>query len=141
MITEDQKLTTETTRSLEGILLVNKAKGRSSFSLVAACRRLSGVKKIGHAGTLDPMASGVMVLLVGRTYTRLSDSLLTQDKEYIAELRLGEETDSYDAEGEIVGSSDYQPSAEEVAEVVARFQGEMQQVPPMFSAKKVKGKK
>ena len=73
----------------KGILLIDKPKGRTSFSLVAALRRRLGVKTIGHAGTLDPFATGVMVLLVGRDYTRLSDSFLTNDKEYIAEVKLG----------------------------------------------------
>lgn len=125
----------------EGILLIDKPVGRTSFSLVAGLRKLLGVRTIGHAGTLDPLASGVMILLVGRTYTRLSDRFLGQDKEYLATVHLGIETDSYDAEGVVTAKSDRIPTAEAVREAIEQFQGETQQVPPMFSAKKQKGKK
>ena len=125
----------------EGILLVNKPSGKTSFSLVAATRRRLGVKKVGHAGTLDPFATGVMVLLVGREYTRLSDSFLGQDKEYRARILLGVSTDSFDCDGQIVDKSDVVPTMEEIEKVVAQFQGEIDQVPPMFSAKKVNGQK
>jgi tRNA pseudouridine55 synthase len=124
-----------------GILLVNKPKGRTSFSLVSALRRLTGIKKIGHAGTLDPFATGVMVLLVGQEATRLSDRFLNQDKEYISTLKLGIKTDSFDCDGAILATSDITPSQEEILEVLKRFQGKILQTPPMFSAKKVGGKK
>lgn len=125
----------------EGILLVNKPQGRTSFSLIRSLRKLTGIKKIGHAGTLDPFATGVMVLLIGRHYTRLSDELLLEDKEYIAEVALGVSTDTYDCDGKIVASSKKIPTFEEIQAVIAQFQGEIEQIPPMFSAKKVKGKK
>lgn len=124
-----------------GILLVDKPKGKTSFSLVAMLRRIYGVKKIGHAGTLDPFATGVMVLLVGKNYTKLSDQFLGQDKEYEALLHLGTVTDTYDCEGQVVRTSDKVPTLQEIASVVEKFQGEILQVPPMFSAKKVGGKK
>ena len=127
--------------SPEGILLVNKPKGQTSFSLVAILRRVLNVKKIGHAGTLDPFATGVMVMLVGRNYTRLSDQFLLKDKEYVARLRLGIATDTFDCEGEIRSESDYIPSLQEIHAAIAYFQGEFEQIPPMFSAKKVNGKK
>jgi tRNA pseudouridine55 synthase len=127
--------------SPSGALLINKPKGKTSFSLVSALRRACNVKKVGHAGTLDPFASGVMVLLVGREFTRLSDRFLLQDKEYEATLQLGTKTDSYDCEGQVLETSSYIPSLDEVSEVLASFQGDLQQVPPMFSAKKVNGKK
>jgi tRNA pseudouridine55 synthase len=128
--------------SAKGILLIDKPKGRTSFSLVGALRRALGVKTIGHAGTLDPFATGVMVLLVGREYTRLSDSFLSNDKEYIAEVFLGKATDSHDCEGAITFESDVIPSIEEIQQVIqSYFQGEIDQIPPMFSAKKVNGKK
>lgn len=124
-----------------GILLIDKPVNKTSFSLVAALRRLFKVKKIGHAGTLDPFATGVMVLLVGKEYTRLSDKLLCADKEYLAEVKLGVETDTYDCDGKIIGESSIIPSRSELETVLAYFQGEIEQVPPMFSAKKQQGKK
>ncbi|WP_194844400.1 tRNA pseudouridine(55) synthase TruB [Candidatus Clavichlamydia salmonicola] len=125
----------------EGLLLVDKPQGRTSFSLIRRLTRLLGVKKIGHAGTLDPFATGVMVILVGRNYTRLSDKLLFQDKEYLAFVSLGATTDSYDCDGKIVGRSKKIPTLSEIESVITHFQGEIQQIPPMFSAKKVNGKK
>ncbi len=129
------------TEMKEGILLVNKPVGKTSFSLVAATRRRLGVKKVGHAGTLDPFATGVMVLLVGREYTKLSDRFLCQDKEYRARVLLGVSTDSYDSDGVIQETSDLIPSFEEIERAAAKFQGEIDQIPPMFSAKKINGQK
>jgi tRNA pseudouridine55 synthase len=124
-----------------GLLLVNKPKGKTSFSLVSALRRICQVQKIGHAGTLDPFASGVMILLIGKDFTRLSDRFLTQDKEYVATLHLGIRTDSYDCEGTTLEESSFVPSMEEISQVLTRFQGTFLQTPPMFSAKKIGGKK
>jgi len=125
----------------EGILLVDKPIGKTSFWLVAVLRKRLGIKKIGHAGTLDPFASGVMVMLIGKNYTRLSDKLLHQDKEYRARIKLGAATDSHDLDGEIGQTSDKVPTPEEVEKELSFFQGEVEQVPPMFSAKKIGGKK
>lgn len=127
--------------SREGILLIDKPAGRTSFSLVAQLRRLSKIKKIGHAGTLDPFATGVLVLLIGKTYTRLSDTFLTSDKTYRATIQLGASTDSYDCTGTILDQSDCIPSKEELEGVLSTYQGSILQTPPMFSAKKVNGKK
>lgn len=124
-----------------GILLVNKPVGKTSFSLVGVLRRILGVKKIGHAGTLDPFATGVMVMLIGREYTKLSDQLLLSDKEYVAEVRLGIATDTYDCDGEITHESSLVPTIEEITHAISYFQGEISQVPPMYSAKKINGKK
>ena len=126
---------------MEGVLLVDKPAGPSSFGLIRMVRRLTGVKKVGHAGTLDPFATGVMVILIGRRYTRLSQQFLCNDKEYAARLHLGITTDSYDCEGQVTGRSTKIPTAPEIDQVIASFQGEIGQVPPMFSAKKVQGKK
>ena len=126
---------------IEGILLVDKAKGRTSFSLVHLLRKRLGVKKIGHAGTLDPFATGVMVLLIGRNFTRLSDQFLCNDKEYEAEVYLGASTDTFDSEGKISSQSSEVPSLESIMKALENFQGEVEQIPPMFSAKKKQGKK
>lgn len=127
--------------SPSGLLLVNKPKGTTSFSLVSATRKVCDVQKVGHAGTLDPFATGVLVLLVGKEFTRLSDKFLTQDKEYEATLKLGIRTDSYDVDGNTVATSPYVPSEEEILKAIEAFQGNILQTPPMFSAKKVGGKK
>lgn len=125
----------------EGILLIDKPKGCTSFSLVSILRKRLGIKKIGHAGTLDPLATGLMVMLIGRNYTRLSDQFLVKDKEYRAQVHLGISTDTYDAEGAVLSKSEHVPTKEEVEKAIAKFQGKIEQVPPMFSAKKVNGKK
>lgn len=126
---------------MEGILLINKPRGKTAFSLVSILRKRLGVRTIGHAGTLDPFATGVMVMLIGRPYTRLSDRFLNQDKEYLAVMKLGESTDTYDCDGVVQNRSDVVPTLEEIQKVVSTFQGEIDQVPPMFSAKKIQGKK
>jgi tRNA pseudouridine55 synthase len=126
----------------EGILLIDKPEGKTAFSLVSILRRVFGVRCIGHAGTLDPFATGLMVLLVGRNYTKLSDSFLGQDKEYITQIRLGSDTDTYDCTGEVVRTTDRPPPTDaEIRETLALFQGDIQQIPPMYSAKKVQGRK
>jgi tRNA pseudouridine55 synthase len=127
--------------TVSGILLVNKPAQKTSFSLVGVLRKILNVKKIGHAGTLDPFATGVMVMLVGRDYTKLSDQLLLSDKEYIAEVRLGIATDTYDCDGETTHQSDFVPTLSEIEDALIPFQGEVEQIPPMFSAKKINGKK
>lgn len=126
---------------VEGILLVDKPKGRTSFSLVAALRRKTGIRKIGHAGTLDPFATGLMVMLIGKQFTRLSNEYLTQDKEYWCKVLLGQETDTYDCEGKITTVSDKIPTRSEIETALKSFQGSILQIPPMFSAKKINGKK
>ncbi len=125
----------------EGILLVDKDVGSTSFHIVSLLRKLTKIEKIGHAGTLDPFATGVMVMLIGRPYTSKSDQFLGADKEYRATITLGTTTDTYDIEGQIISRSDLIPTRAQVEEAIAAFQGEILQVPPMFSAKKVKGQK
>ena len=125
----------------EGVLLVDKEKGRTAFYLVKILRKKSGIQKIGHAGTLDPFATGVMVMLVGRPYTKVSDSFLNDDKEYIATIKFGEATDSFDCDGTIIQTSVKIPKIAEIESVIAEFQGSIIQIPPMFSAKKVGGQK
>lgn len=130
-----------TPKLCEGILPVNKPPGKTSFSLVHAARKLSGIQKIGHTGTLDPFATGVMVLLIGRTFTRQAALLQEHDKEYEAILHLGVETTTFDPEGEITSTNPFIPSLSQVESTVSLFQGTLKQIPPMFSAKKVQGKK
>jgi len=125
----------------EGLLLVDKPKGKTSFSLVHALRRITGIQKIGHAGTLDPFATGLMVMLIGKKFTRLSDQFLTQDKEYQCHLRLGVATTTFDTEGETTHTSDTAPTLAEIEAALLQFQGTISQTPPMFSAKKIGGKK
>ncbi len=130
-----------TTVRNDGILLVDKPKGITSFDLVRKLRKLTGIRKIGHAGTLDPFATGVMVMLVGRDYTRLSDQFLCQDKEYLTSIHLGATTDTYDSEGTPQPIPHTPPTLEQINDALTHFQGTIQQIPPMFSAKKIKGKK
>lgn len=134
-------MTTQLQRFCTGILPVCKPKGKTSFSLVTVLRRLTQVRTIGHAGTLDPFADGVMILLIGKEYTKQSNQFLNQDKEYLADVHLGVETDTYDTEGQIVSQSDLIPTLEQIEATLLNFQGTILQFPPMFSAKKVDGKK
>jgi tRNA pseudouridine55 synthase len=125
----------------EGILLVDKPRGKTSFAIIAALRKILSVQKIGHCGTLDPFATGLLVVLIGRNYTKLSDTFLGHDKTYLAELYLGKETNTYDCDGEVVSSSALVPTLDELKSCLTRFQGKVLQVPPMFSAKKIDGRK
>jgi tRNA pseudouridine55 synthase len=130
-----------TKSSKSGILLIDKPRGKTSFSLVSALRRKTGVQKIGHAGTLDPFATGLMILLIGKDFTRLSDTYLSTEKEYEATLKLGTSTDSYDCDGQVTATSDHIPSLSDIQTALEKFQGTIEQIPPMFSAKKINGKR
>ncbi|MBI5346040.1 MAG: tRNA pseudouridine(55) synthase TruB [Chlamydiae bacterium] len=125
--------------SLSGILLVNKAKGKTSFSLVSLLRKLTKVKKIGHSGTLDPFASGLMVMLIGSLYTKKSNDFINHDKEYLAQIQLGYTTDTFDTESEKKFVSNLKPSMQEIETAISVFQGKVWQTPPMYSAKKING--
>ncbi|MEN9343597.1 MAG: tRNA pseudouridine synthase [Chlamydiota bacterium] len=127
--------------SLEGILPLCKPKGKTSFHMVSLFRKITTVRKIGHAGTLDPFATGVLILLIGKSFTTLSDRFLTQDKAYLATVRLGSATTTYDPEGEVTKTSAHIPTKEAIEQALPSFQGTILQTPPMFSAKKVAGKK
>ena len=125
----------------EGILLVDKPKGITSHDVVDRVRRIYRMKKVGHAGTLDPMATGLMIILVGKA-TKVSQYMMSMDKEYTGTMKLGEETDSQDAEGEILVTKDVPELTEEqVLAEMKTFLGDQYQTPPMFSAKKVNGQK
>lgn len=125
----------------EGILLINKPKGNTSFSLIRTLRRRLKIKKIGHAGTLDPFATGVMVFLIGKTYTSMSDRFLNEDKEYMTQVYLGVTTDTFDSDGKVTAYSEKTPTFQEIKNSISKFQGKILQTPPMYSAKKVNGKK
>jgi tRNA pseudouridine55 synthase len=126
--------------SLCGALIVDKPSGPTSHDIVARARVLLKTK-VGHTGTLDPLASGVLPLLLGRT-TRLTRFFQSSDKEYLAEIQLGQTTNTLDAEGEVIQESSVpEISPQQAKEVLEEFTGEIQQQPPMFSAVKVGGKK
>ncbi len=124
-----------------GILLVNKAHNKSSFSLVHLLRKITKIKKIGHAGTLDPFATGLMIMLLGKEYTKKASTFLNQDKEYTGKIHLGFTTKSFDPEEQLQYCSDKIPTLEELKKVIDEFQGTLQQIPPMYCAKKVNGQK
>ena len=123
----------------EGILLIDKPAGKSSFFAVQLVRKKLSQKKIGHTGTLDPFATGLLILLVGKSWTKQAGAFLHHDKEYDAIFSLGRATDTYDCVGTTTHESDYIPSLEELKKVLQGFQGEYLQEPPMFSAKKIDG--
>ena len=124
----------------KGILNINKEKGISSAKVVSLVRRALDMKKVGHTGTLDLEASGVLPIVVGKA-TRVSDYMMTKDKVYETEMILGAKTDTLDAAGEITAKSDKKVSKEEFLEAMNTFRGEVEQIPPMYSALKVNGKK
>lgn len=123
-----------------GLIIVNKEAGMSSQAVVNKIKKLFGVDKAGHTGTLDPMATGVLPVLIGRA-VKASEFLLTSDKHYRATLRLGIETDTEDITGAVISSSDKTPSESEVLDAISAMLGKSMQTPPMYSAIKVGGKK
>jgi tRNA pseudouridine55 synthase len=126
---------------VSGVLVVDKPVGLTSHDVVQIIRRGTGIRRAGHTGTLDPRASGVLVVLVGPA-VRLSEYVSASDKRYQATIRLGSSTDTYDAEGTVTNFSNWDGITEEnFDEVLQNFVGEIEQVPPPYSAVKVKGKK
>src|ERR1700740_3784348 len=125
--------------AIDGILVVNKPRGKTSHDVVEAIRRLVGFRQIGHLGTLDPLATGVLVLALGRA-TRLARFYTGRRKRYTCAVRFGFETDTYDADGETL-DADAAPAlnADELAAYAARFLGKIQQTPPAYSAKHILG--
>lgn len=123
-----------------GIITVHKEKGYTSHDVVAKLRGICGQKKIGHTGTLDPEATGVLPVCLG-SGTKLCDMLTDRDKEYVAVLRLGVETDTQDMTGRVLAEHTVEADEEQVREAVLSFQGSYLQTPPMYSALKVNGKK
>ncbi len=124
----------------DGVVLIDKGEGMTSFDVVGKIRRLYGTKQVGHTGTLDPMATGLLTVLVGRA-VKASEYLTEHDKTYIATLKLGITTDTEDISGKVLTESDNIPNAETVKEVCKSFVGNIKQIPPMYSALKRDGKK
>jgi tRNA pseudouridine55 synthase len=125
--------------ALDGAILVDKPSGPTSHDVVDAIRRKFGIKKVGHCGTLDPNATGLLIIVLGRG-TKLSERLMGDDKVYEGTIKLGESTDSYDSDGELTGSLPVMPmTLEELNNEAATFIGDQMQVPPMVSAIKKNG--
>jgi len=125
--------------TISGVLIVDKPIGMTSHQVVQVIRRGTRIKRAGHTGTLDPRASGVLVILLGPA-VRLSQYISAEDKRYQANIKLGEKTDTYDTEGKITGTSEVDVTHAQFEESLKQFVGEIEQVPPPYSAVKVKGK-
>lgn len=125
---------------MHGVLLVDKQPGCTSHDVVANIRKILNTKSVGHAGTLDPNASGLMVVLVGEA-TKLSDYLLTGDKGYVVKVKLGVETDTDDLDGNILKENPVTVNETEIMSAVFEMTGDLELMPPLFSAIKVNGKK
>ena len=128
---------------MDGLLIVDKKEGNTSFDVIRNVRKEYNIKKVGHIGTLDPLASGVLPVLIGKA-TKLSDYLMMHDKEYIARIILGKKTSTGDREGNVIEEKEIKKSKiskENIEAVLNSFLGESYQTPPMYSAIKVNGKK
>lgn len=124
---------------LDGALLVDKPAGCTSHDVVDAIRRKFGIKKVGHCGTLDPNATGLLIIVLGRG-TKLSEKLMSDDKVYEGDIKFGVTTDSYDADGEVTATAPVPPlTLDQLNEAAGGFIGDLQQIPPMVSAKKQGG--
>jgi tRNA pseudouridine55 synthase len=124
--------------ALSGLLLIDKPTGMTSFDIIRRLRRQLGVRKIGHAGTLDPMATGLMLMLIGSA-TKQAGSLIKLDKTYTAQITLGFTSDTGDAEGRLTPLSSQRPTRSDIERVLAARQGESTQIPPAYSAIKIGG--
>ena len=124
---------------IDGVLLVDKAADMTSHDVVAITRRALDTKKVGHCGTLDPLATGLLIITLGRG-TKIQDLLMSEDKEYVGTLKLGEVTDSQDADGRVTATLPVPEfSRERIAAAFAKFHGDFYQTPPMVSAIKMDG--
>ena len=126
--------------TVSGIIIINKHAGVTSHRIVSAMRKLYDTPRVGHTGTLDPMATGVLPILLGRA-VKASEYVMADEKEYLAGMKLGIATDTQDVTGETVFTSDFIPDEDEVVKAAASFVGEYDQIPPMYSAIKVGGEK
>jgi len=125
-----------------GIYNIHKPPGPTSHDMVNKIRKLSGIKRVGHAGTLDPFAEGVLIVAIGREYTKQLGKFLKRDKTYRATIKLGAESDSGDLTGKIIEKEKLtKPNKKDIQEALKNFKGEIEQTPPAFSAIKIAGKK
>jgi tRNA pseudouridine55 synthase len=138
--TGQQDLKTSRPQDLTGVLVVDKPEGPTSHDVVTLTRRAIGVSRIGHTGTLDPMATGVLPLVIGRA-TRLAQFLTASDKTYDATIAFGRTTDTYDARGREMSSCALRPTREELEAALTSFRGEFEQTPPAYSAKNIDGER
>ena len=124
-------------------ILINKPKGITSHDVIDYLRKVTGIRKIGHSGTLDPLANGLLIVGIGRESTRQLEKFLKLPKTYLAEIFLGQERDTNDAEGKIISEKkNLQPfPIEKIKKTLSKFLGEQKQIPPKFSAIKIKGRK
>ena len=124
-------------------ILINKPKGITSDDVIDYLRKVTGIRKIGHSGTLDPLANGLLIVGIGRESTRQLEKFLKLPKTYLAEIFLGQERDTDDAEGKIISEKkNLQPfPVEKIKKTLSKFLGEQKQIPPKFSAIKIKGRK
>ena len=125
---------------MEGIIVINKPKGITSFDVIRKLKKILKTKKIGHTGTLDPLATGVMLMCVGKA-TKLASDLEAKDKVYIADFDIGYATDTYDIEGKKIAENIIEVSKENLEQSIKKFIGNIKQVPPMYSAIKIDGNK
>jgi tRNA pseudouridine55 synthase len=125
-------------QQISGILNVDKPAGMTSHDVVDRVRQMSGQRRVGHAGTLDPLATGVLIVCLGQA-TRVAEYLMVSDKVYRAQIRLGVSTDTHDAEGEVTTTAEADVGQEELGKALVSFVGSIQQVPPMYSALKHEG--
>lgn len=123
---------------MNGIIVIDKPKGKSSNQVVGAVKKLFNQKKVGHLGTLDPLATGVLPICLGKA-TKLFDYFLTKTKTYVAQFTFGQTTDTLDSEGQVLESCDFVPSISQINQVLPSFIGELDQMPPKYSAKSVNG--
>jgi tRNA pseudouridine55 synthase len=125
--------------TIDGVLLIDKAPGMTSHDVVAITRRSLNTRKVGHCGTLDPLATGLLIMTIGRG-TKIQDLLMSEDKEYVGTIRLGQTTGSQDADGVVLEEKPVpELTYEQIAAVFAKFQGDFYQIPPMVSAIKKDG--
>ncbi|RLC39031.1 tRNA pseudouridine(55) synthase TruB [Candidatus Falkowbacteria bacterium] len=124
-----------------GYININKPAGPTSHDIVDRLRRITGIKKIGHAGTLDPFARGVLILGISREATKNISKFVKLDKEYVARIYLGAVSSTYDRTGEIIRRKHSELKLDAVNKILRGFMGKQKQIPPMFSAKKIKGKR
>lgn len=126
---------------MDGVIIINKPKGYTSHDVVNVVRKKLNIKKVGHTGTLDPNATGVLPILIGQA-TKISKYLIEHNKEYIAELKLGEKSSTGDREGEIIQKAEIPKLTEQkVEEILKSFLGKQEQTPPIYSSIKINGKK